>query len=79
MCEGWGVQPGGKQGLPCGLLCGTSGKGELCMVPCHSFIFMGFGQAGAKRCGGCFKVINWGGNASHKRELFLQRKEVLTM
>ena len=24
------------------------------------FIFMGFGQAGAKRCGGCLKVINWG-------------------
>ena len=22
-------------------------------------IFMGFGQAGAKRCGGCLKVINW--------------------
>ena len=21
---------------------------------------MGFGQAGAKRCGGCLKVINWG-------------------
>ena len=24
------------------------------------FIFMGFGQAGAKRCGGCLKVISWG-------------------
>ena len=23
-------------------------------------IFMGFGKAGAKRCGGCLKVINWG-------------------
>ena len=23
-------------------------------------IFMGFGQAGAKRCGGCLKVFNWG-------------------
>ena len=23
-------------------------------------IFMGFGQARAKRCGGCLKVINWG-------------------
>ena len=22
-------------------------------------IFMGFGKAGAKRCGGCLKVINW--------------------
>ena len=24
------------------------------------FIFMGFGQAGAKRCEGCLKVISWG-------------------
>ena len=31
-------------------------------------IFMGFGQAGAKSCGGCFKVINWGDNECHKRE-----------
>ena len=23
-------------------------------------IFIGFGQAGAKRCGGCLKVISWG-------------------
>ena len=23
-------------------------------------IFVGFGQAGAKMCGGCLKVINWG-------------------
>ena len=23
-------------------------------------IFTGFGQARAKRCGGCLKVINWG-------------------
>ena len=30
-------------------------------------IFMGFGQAEAKRCGGCLKVINWGSNKSHKR------------
>ena len=30
-------------------------------------IFMRFGKAKVKRCGECFKVINWGGNASHKR------------
>ena len=31
------VQTGGsKWGLPWGLLCGTSGRGKLCMVPCHS-------------------------------------------
>ena len=37
-------------------------------------IFMGLGKAGAKRCRGCFKFINWGGNVSHKKE-----GEVLTM
>ena len=30
------VQPGGMWGLPWGLLCGTSGRKDLCMVPCHS-------------------------------------------
>ena len=30
-------------------------------------IFTKFGQAGVKRYGGHFKVINWGGNAIHKR------------
>ena len=34
-------------------------------------IFMGFGQAGAKRCGGCLKVINWGWRCkSQKRGCF---------
>ena len=40
-------------------------------------IFMGFGQAGAKRCGGCLKVINWGwrcksqkGGSSHREGRF---------
>ena len=40
-------------------------------------IFMGFGQAGAKRCGGCLKVINWGwrcksqkGGSFHREEKF---------
>ena len=30
-------------------------------------IFMGFGQAGAKRCGESLKAINWGRRSSHKR------------
>ena len=30
------VQPGDMWGLPWGLLCGTSVRKELCMVPCHS-------------------------------------------
>ena len=35
-------------------------------------IFMGFGQAGAKRCGGYLKVINWVGVGMQvtKEELF---------
>ena len=40
-------------------------------------IFMGFGQAEAKRCGGCLKVINWGwrrksqkGGSFHREERF---------
>ena len=32
---------------------------EWCLVIVA--IFMEFGQAGAKRCGGCLKVINWAG------------------
>ena len=35
-------------------------------------IFMGFGQARAKRCGGCLKVINWGWRCkSQKGALFI--------
>ena len=30
-------------------------------------IFMGSGQAGAKRCGESLKAINWGRRSSHKR------------
>ena len=37
---------------------------------------MGSGQAGAKKCGGCLKVINWGrGDASHKRAWRLFHRE----
>ena len=55
------VQPSGMWGLPWDLLCWASGIKYLCMVPCHScHTFMGFGQAGTKRCGGCLKIISWG-------------------
>ena len=38
-------------------------------------IFMPFRQAGAKRCGEHFKVINWGGIACKKRgNLFKGKK-----
>ena len=30
-------------------------------------IFMGFGQAGAKMCGGCLKVIDWGWRCKSKK------------
>ena len=33
-------------------------------------IFMRFGQAGAKRCGGCLTVINYGWRKSHKGDSF---------
>ena len=36
---------------------------------------MRFGKAGAKRCGGNFKGINWNKNASQKRENLFLRKE----
>ena len=48
---------------------------EWCLVIVA--IFMGFWQAGAKRCGGCLKVINWGwrcksqkGGSFHREERF---------
>ena len=31
------------------------------------FIFMGFREARSKKCGGRFKIINMGGNASRNR------------
>ena len=38
-------------------------------------IFTGFGQAGANRSGGRFKVTTWGGNAIHKSgTLFLRKR-----
>ena len=37
-------------------------------------IFMGFEQAGAKRCGGHSKVVNWGSNASRKWGALFIRK-----
>ena len=37
-----------------------------CLVIC--VIFMRFGQAGAKRCGGCLKVIDWGWRKPQKAD-----------
>ena len=37
-------------------------------------IFMGFGQAGAKRCGGCLKVINWGWRCKSQKGGSFHRK-----
>ena len=35
---------------------------------------MGFGQAGAKRCGGCLKVINWGWQCKSQKGDSFHRK-----
>ena len=47
------------------------------LCPVIVVIFMGFGQAGAKRCGGCLQVISWGwrwksqkGGSFHKEGRF---------
>ena len=53
------VQPVGMWGLPWGLLCGTSGRKDLRMVPCHSCHIYGVGDA--------WKSSFGGGDASHKR------------
>ena len=37
-------------------------------------MFMGFGQAGATRCGGCLKVINWGWRCKSQKEGSFHRK-----
>ena len=44
-------------------------------------IFMGFGQAGAKRCEGCLKVINWGWQCKSRKGGYFRRegRQVLTM
>ena len=49
------VQPGGIWGLLWSLLCGVSGRKEVCI---KDVIFMGFGQTGTKKCGGYLKFIN---------------------
>ena len=62
------VQPGGMYWLPWGLLWGTSGRKDLCIVEDHS------GQSEAKSCGGCLKVMNWGWRCkSQKLALFIGR------
>ena len=47
------------------------------MVPCHSCHIYGIWRS--KEVEGHFKVIIWGGNASHKGELFLWERGILTM
>ena len=54
------VHTGSMWGLPWGLLCGTSGRKDLCMVPCHSCHIYGIWTSRSKKVWGCLKVINWG-------------------
>ena len=42
-------------------------------------MFMGFGQVAGKKYRGSFKIINWGGNASHKRGAIFIERWSLTM
>ena len=69
------VQPrGSKRGLSWILLCGTSSKRKLCMVPCHISHIQEILRS--KEVRGCFKVIIWGDNASYKGQgVILMGKE----
>ena len=66
--EGELVQPGGMRGLHSGLLCGTSGTKDLCMVPCRSCHIYGIWTCTNKKCGGCLKVVNWGWRCKLQKE-----------
>ena len=58
VCEGQVrelVQPGRMWELPWGLLCGTSGRKELCMVPCHSCQIYGIWTSRSKKVWGMLK------------------------
>ena len=50
---------------------GLVGGGNYVWYLVIFFIFMGIGQAGAKRCGGLFKVINGGTMLAKKGGLYL--------
>ena len=59
------IQPEGSNWwLSWGLLCGTSGMTKLCMMHCHICHIYGIWRS--KEVKECFKIIIWGGNASHK-------------
>ena len=56
-CQGQRISPwGSKWGLPWGSLCGTSGKGKLCLVPCQVCHIYGIWRS---RSEGHFEII-WG-------------------
>ena len=58
------VQPGGIWGLPWGLLCWTSGRKNLCMVPCHSCHIYGIRTTRSKKV--------WETLKSHQLEVAMQ-------
>ena len=65
------VQPGGMWGLPWGLLCGTSGRKDLCMVPCHSCHIFGIWTSRSKKVWGMLKSNHLGvGMQATKRGVF---------
>ena len=61
------VQSGGMRGLPWGLLCGTSGRMDLCMVPFHSCHVYGIWTSRSKNV--------WGMLKSHRLGVAMQVKK----
>ena len=48
---------------------------RICVwCPIITDIFMGFGQTGAKRCGRCLKVVNWGWRCKLQKGASLHRE-----
>ena len=67
------VQPSSTWGLPWGLLCWTSCRKELCMVPCHSSHIDGTWTSRSKKMWGMFKSHNWGSWCNSLKGDFLGR------
>ena len=67
------VQPGGMWGRTAFKVCFVGLVVERICVWCLVivFTFMGFGQGGAKRCGGCLKVISCGWWCKSQKGAFL--------
>ena len=73
------VQPGGMWEQPWGLLCGNSGREELCMVTCHSCHIYAIWTSISKKVWGMLRSYQLGvAMQVTNKELFLQGRQVLT-